>query len=786
MGGLMDLSPAERFAANANSKRFPITREFQARYSFDFDDFQLNACHALERGSGVLVAAPTGSGKTIVGEFAIHKAMAEGKKCFYTAPIKALSNQKFGDLVARYGPERVGLLTGDTNINPDAQIVIMTTEVLRNMIYARSASLDDLAYVVMDEVHYLADKFRGAVWEEIFIHLPHEITVISLSATVSNVEEFGEWLEIVRGKTELIISESRPVPLYQHVLVGHRLLDLFDGNGRINPELLKAERRQMSRTTQKTGRHNSQMLDKTELVRKLHHEGFLPAIFFIFSRAGCDASVTRLVREGLDLTSEAEKKEIRRIVSIQTDHLSAEDLNALDFQAWLSGLERGIASHHAGLLPLFKEITEYLFQEGLLRIVFATETLALGINMPARTVILEKLIKWNGESHVMITPGEYTQLTGRAGRRGIDVEGNSIIMWSQSIDAAMAASLAGNRTYPLKSSFMPTYNMSANLLDRLNVERAKESLALSLAQFQADKSLVGMQQQVQTNRRLLQVTPEGCHLGDFDSYFKFRQRIKELEREEIKDRGTRRHKALEERAERIRLLRIEMRQHACHGCADRESHSRIWEKHARLEKDTQTLERKISLKRSVIPRTFERVVEVLRELGYVDVDVLTESGKSLKRIFAERDLLVSEVLRSGVLNELAATEIPALLSGLLYESRSEERQLPRIPKALSESIREVASVWGKITAIESNYGLETQHEPDFSMAWSVHRWTIATSISRVLRESDITAGDFVRHVKQIIDLLGQLVVADPTNSSKYQDSLQRIDRGIVRLASVTA
>lgn len=320
----------------------------------------------------------------------------------------------------------------------------------------------------------------------------------------------------------------------------------------------------------------------------------------------------------------------------------------------------------------------------------------------------------------------------------------------------------------------------------MSVEKAKESLALSLAQFQADKSLVGMQAQVQMNRKLLQVDPEACHLGDFGSYFALRLRIKEVEREEIRDRGTRRHKALEERAERIRLLRVEMRQHPCHGCDDREDHSRIWEKHARLERDTENLERKISLKRSVIPRTFERVVQVLEDLGYVDSESLTDSGKSLKRVFAERDLLVSEVLRSGIFNDLAASEIPALLSGLLYESRSEERQLPRIPKALNEPIREIASIWAKITTIESKHGLETQYEPDFSMAWSVHRWTIATSISRVLRESDITAGDFVRHVKQIIDLLGQLGEADPVNATKYQDSLQRIDRGIVRLASVTA
>ena len=780
----MSLSPAERFQQSSRSRNHPLTTEFQSRYAFDFDEFQKEGCHALERGSSVLIAAPTGSGKTIVGEFAIFKAISEGRKCFYTTPIKALSNQKFNDLVDSYGPEMVGLLTGDTNVNPDAQIVVMTTEVLRNMIYARSDSLATVSYVVMDEVHYLADKFRGAVWEEILIHLDPEVTVISLSATVSNVEEFGEWLEIVRGRTQVIVSEMRPVPLYQHVLVGHRLLDLFQEGGRINQELLRAERRQLSRSRISRERDSSIVMDKSELIRKLYREGYLPAIFFIFSRAGCDASASRLVRDGVDLTSQTEKEEIRRIVSIKTDHLPTEDLNALNFQQWLIGLERGVASHHAGMLPLFKEITEYLFQEGLLRVVFATETLALGINMPARTVVLEKLIKWNGESHVMITPGEYTQLTGRAGRRGIDVEGNSVIMWTPSLDATVAASLAGNRTYPLRSSFIPTYNMSANLLDRMSTERAMESLGLSFAQFQADKSLVGIQEQIRRNKAALAHEPEGCHLGDFGSYFELRRGIRRAEREEVKERGQRRHKALEERAERIRELRVEMRRHPCHGCAERESHARLWEKFDRLLSETESLERKVELKRSVIPRTFQRVVDVLRELNYVHGERLTESGSRLKRIFAERDLLVSEVIKNGLVSNLTAMEIPGLLSGLLYESRSEDRQLPRIPKSISESVREIAAIWGQISSLEATFGLETQSEPDYSMAWSISRWASGSSISHVLRESDVTAGDFVRHVKQIIDLLGQLMEADPSHAQKYRVALESIDRGLIRLAAV--
>src|SRR3954451_4589541 len=246
-----EAGPAERYAKFRAHRSSPVLANFRALYDFPLDDFQVRACAALEAGDGVLVAAPTGSGKTIVGEFAVHLALETGRKCFYTTPIKALSNQKFNDLVARYGPEKVGLLTGDNVVNGEAPIVVMTTEVLRNMLYAGSRTLLGLGFVVMDEVHYLADRSRGAVWEEVIIHLPESVSVVSLSATVSNAEEFGEWLGTVRGDTETIVEERRPVPLYQHVMVGRRILDLFASSavdaaaafvkegGRVNDELLK-------------------------------------------------------------------------------------------------------------------------------------------------------------------------------------------------------------------------------------------------------------------------------------------------------------------------------------------------------------------------------------------------------------------------------------------------------------------------------------------------------------------------------------------------------------------
>nr|BFE80001.1 hypothetical protein GCM10020093_026020 [Planobispora longispora] len=360
------------------------------------------------------MAAPTGSGKTVVGEFAVHLALAEGRKCFYTTPIKALSNQKYNDLVKRYGAAKVGLLTGDNSVNGEAPIVIMTTEVLRNMLYAGSGTLAGLGFVVMDEVHYLADRFRGAVWEEVIIHLPESVRLVALSATVSNAEEFGEWLGTVRGDTSVIVDEHRPVPLWQHMLVGHRLYDLFlteEDGGRplINPNLLRMARDEERQAYGRGRRGYARPRrpgppNRAEAIERLDADGLLPAITFIFSRAGCDAAVLQCLHAGIRLTTDDERHEIRQIVDERTAHLPDEDLAVLGYLEWRDCLERGLAAHHAGMLPTFKEVVEELFTRGLVKAVFATETLALGINMPARSVVIEKLDKWNGETHADLTP----------------------------------------------------------------------------------------------------------------------------------------------------------------------------------------------------------------------------------------------------------------------------------------------------------------------------------------------------------------------------------------------
>ncbi|WFE48269.1 DEAD/DEAH box helicase [Verrucosispora sp. WMMD1129] len=578
-------SPAERYAAArrraAQASQFPALEEFTADLGFDLDDFQRESCQALERGSGVLVCAPTGAGKTVVGEFAVHLALrgAPGRptpvdgarrKCFYTTPIKALSNQKYHDLVDRYGAEQVGLLTGDNAINGDAPVVVMTTEVLRNMLYAGSATLEGLAYVVMDEVHYLADRFRGGVWEEVIIHLPASVTLVSLSATVSNAEEFADWLITVRGETTVVVSEHRPVPLWQHMLVGKRMFDLFHDAAAarkhdVHPELLRYTRDTMRRLDLSEGRSAGFGAGRRgprwrgplrpDIVDRLDREGLLPAILFIFSRAGCDAAVQQCLAAGLRLTSPEERAEIRRVVESRVTAIPGEDLSVLGYWEWLDGLERGLAAHHAGMLPAFKEVVEELFVRGLVKAVFATETLALGINMPARCVVLERLVKYNGEAHVDLTPGEYTQLTGRAGRRGIDVEGHAVVVWSPETDPRHVAGLASTRTYPLRSSFRPSYNMAVNLVGSVGAEPARALLESSFAQFQADRSVVGLARQVQRNTETIEAygVEAECHHGDFDEYFALRVAIADRERAIARQGQSQRRAAAVTALERLRV-----------------------------------------------------------------------------------------------------------------------------------------------------------------------------------------------------------------------------------------
>jgi ATP-dependent RNA helicase HelY len=535
-------------------------------------------------------------------------------------------------------------------------------------------------------------------------------------------------------------------------------------------------------------------MPRPDVVRLLESKNLLPAIFFIFSRAGCDQAVSQVLRAGIRLTTLQERDEIRAIVEERCRTLLDEDLAVLGYWDWLSGLERGVAAHHAGLLPAFKEVVEELFQRKLVKAVFATETLALGINMPARTVVLEKLEKFNGEARVPITPGEYTQLTGRAGRRGIDVEGHSVIQWVDGLDPQSVASLASRRTYPLNSSFKPTYNMAVNLISQFGRDRTREILESSFAQFQADRAVVDLARKVRSQEESLAgyAKSMSCHLGDFAEYSTIRRELTDLERKGVS--GTASRAERDKRQRRLTELRRRMKQHPCHACPERESHARWAERWFRLKRETDQLSAQIRTRTGAVAKVFDRVTDVLIELGYLVPGesgelTLSPDGRMLRRIYGERDLLVAESLRRGYWSELDAASLAAMATTLVYEPRREEGQLGDryLPRGrFREAFENTGTLWADLDDRERLHRLPGSQPLATGLALAMFRWANGTALDSVLQEADMAAGDFVRWTKQTIDLLDQLsVVAEGDIGRTARVALDAIRRGIVAYSSVT-
>jgi len=461
-----------------------------ARLGFTPDAFQTTSFDALDAGRSVLVSAPTGSGKTVVADYAVARALAEGRKAFYTTPLKALSNQKFAELAATYGRERIGLLTGDVSHRPDAPVVVMTTEVVRNMLFARSPLLAGLGLLVLDEVHYLQDPYRGSVWEEAIILVPDDVVLVCLSATVSNAAQLGAWLRSVHGPTEVIVEGHRPVKLHDHVAIaekGSRRVDLVPllSHGRLHPQAAALDQRVARLARRPGGLRHSRIASprRTEIIEALDERDMLPAIVFIFSRAACDDAVRQCLDDGVRLTTPEQRAEIRERCAERTDGLPDDELGVLGYGPWIAGLEAGVAPHHAGMIPAFREAVEECFTAGLLQVVFATETLSLGINMPARSVVIERLTKMRQHGRAALTSGEYAQLTGRAGRRGLDSVGHAVVVWSAAVSMTQLAGLATSPAPELTSSFRASYNLAVNLVRRYAKDQAYEILDRSFAQF---------------------------------------------------------------------------------------------------------------------------------------------------------------------------------------------------------------------------------------------------------------------------------------------------------------
>ena len=856
------------YGRSTSPSRGRVTRsEFVSGLGFEPDRFQTEAFDALDDGSHVIVAAPTGAGKTLVAAYAVDRAIKSGTRVFYTTPIKALSNQKFHDFVEAYGADNVGLLTGDNAINGEAPVVVMTTEVLRNMLYA-GRTLDSLQAVVLDEVHYLQDSYRGPVWEEVIIHLPRTVQLVALSATVSNAPELAEWMSTVRGETALVVETRRPVELENHYLVAerggpklHMIRTLIAGKANDKGFRFDPDHRGGARPTGR-GKGNSRRKDqrhrprakwrtpgRVDIVDELRRNDLLPAIFFIFSRAGCADAAAAVRDSGLVMTSKADRKQIKEIADEHVRGFDKASLDVLDYDAFLAALLAGVAPHHAGMVPPLKETVEACFVRGLTKVVFATETLALGINMPARTVVIDKLTKFTGEHHEALTPAQYTQLTGRAGRRGIDTHGQAVVLWSPFVQFEQVAGLAASKEYVLRSAFRPTYNMAANLVRRYDEERAHQLLNLSFAQFRVDADVVRGAEKLERlrDRKHQQISRLEAEYGPIDDLraavetrveanvdlqdvsfalsqikpgeileidgvvdghqlptpvtaisvaYRKGRRIKvvvvdgESETYEINASSLNEPPIVIGAVElpepylphsmtfihdvsqaMVRARRLAPKRRRQLGPASgisnvldvppaaRKGLKRIDKIDAQIE----TLMKQSNKQSESLGRQFERVVDLLEDRGHLDGWSLTDTGQRLARLYHECDLLLVEALDEGLFDGLSAPEISALASAFAFEDR---RSGP--PVDIWYPTRELRRRFGALTRIhfdlaksEKHARLPTTREPDAGFMAMAYGWASGGDLTHVLEGEEITAGDFVRTAKLLIDLLRQIAQLAP-------------------------
>ena len=821
--------------------------------TFAPDPFQIAACTALDQGASVLVAAPTGSGKTFIAEHAIKRARDSGRRAFYTAPLKALSNQKFRDFQQLFGEREVGLLTGDTSINSDAPVLVMTTEVLRNMIYARSEALDNLAFVVLDEVHFLQDEYRGPVWEEVIIHLPLEVALVCLSATVSNADEVADWLTTVRGDTRAIVETKRPVPLEHH----HAFYDKATGMTRVLPTLDGSRiNDKLKRVVSSTGqpqrgdrrRDKDQRVgppSRTEIIEELQQLDMLPAIYFIFSRNQCDDAAKACRRNALSFVTGTEAKRIREIADRHGSRLSDDERRALDFDGFVDLVSSGVAPHHAGLVPAFKEMVEEAFTAGLIKVVFATETLAVGINMPARTVIIDKLTRYTGERHVPLKPSDFTQLTGRAGRRGIDTIGHAVTVWSPFVSLDEVARYATNKTFNLTSAFRPTYNMTVNLV-RTHAEReVRHLLNLSFAQFQSNSNVVAIQSRLERRKQALEIAIEKAEssYGDIWAYRRAKGYGVDGPTRAVNDRalwdGLSPGDVLLGRVDRgdekflvvataarkrgLKVTVLDVRQgvrglllddfdatpkmigrldlsddfsvwnpadlksaaqrlagyksratgyEADEGSADgitSDPHLREKMRQAdnadRIRRDIARIEDDLAGEARSVAATFDRVLGLLRSRGFIDGWSLTPSGRVLAGIFHECDMLIAEVIDGGLLDDLGVADLAATVSAFVYERRaSDDIDHPHPSLATKTAIEAIEDLSLVVRDAEEAAGLPTHRFPDNGFARAASVWASGGTLAQILDVvPDMGAGDFVRTVRQIVDLLRQIERTTPNH-----------------------
>ena len=813
------------------------------------DPFQQRAAAAIDRGESVLVAAPTGAGKTLVADHAIDRALARGGKAFYTTPLKALSNQKFRDLAQRLGPDRVGLLTGDRAIRPDAPVVVMTTEVLRALLYDRGPILDGLAVIVLDEFHYLQDPDRGPVWEEVVIHAPEDVSIVGLSATLPDLPELHRWLVATHGPTELVVEEQRPVTLQFLYAVGNLqgtpplVLPMFL-DGRLNPMAeLHDGVRKVERGEGRRVRDRSRPVAprREHLLEHLRTAGMLPAIWFVLSRSGCDRAVADLVSAGVRLTTPHETAELDAVVVRATEGLSGSDVRTLDATGWRLALACGIAAHHGGLAPVQREVVEVAAAAGLVKLVFATETLALGVNLPARTVVIDRVTRSNGPvGGETLTTGEFAQLAGRAGRRGLDRVGNVVVPWSPEVPFHRVTGLAGGRSETLRSHYRATPAMVANLVHTYGPVEGRQRFRRSLAHWLLESSLADLRSMLAEREaalaelhsdaaddagadarpglstavdaavaalapgdvvvdpgrastgRLLVVAPPRSRRGQpaldtvrgdsrrvVVSASDFRLPPVVVGRVPLDDLAGGARGFARRAADRLRALPDEPHPTAAPPPRGTAGPSAARQRE-RLAHEIATIRDRLAGEEAAHEHEFDAVAELLRQRGHLSGWQLTASGRMVRRLFHERGLLVAEALAAGIFDGLDVPSLAAVVSAFRSGARQELAPSPFPTAELRDRWRRIESVTTDLERTEADAGLPLTPAPDSALLSPLYRWAGGSSLADALAGTALGPGDLAREVRQVLELLEQIqAVAPAPIAAVADDAIREMSRGVV-------
>lgn len=736
-----------------------------SEFPFELDDFQKEACEIIDNGESVVVCAPTGAGKTVIAQHAINNALKQGCRIFYTTPLKALSNQKFYDFCEQYGADKVGLLTGDTSINRGAQIVIMTTEVFRNMLYgtnfgAVADNLKDIRYVVLDEVHYMNDEQRGTVWEESIIYCPTNIQIIALSATVANCDELTNWINTVHSKTKLVNTDFRPVPLrffYFDSSQPYKLLPLLTPDGKLNNKI-KPEKPQWAR-----GKDKRKKTYVKQIIQNLADNDMLPAIYFTFSRKKCDEQMEKC--SGLGLNTRKEQEEIKTFI----EEFIAENPH-LYGNKHIEYLIQGVASHHAGLLPAWKNLVEKLFQKGLIKVVFATETLAAGINMPARSTVISSTSKRTDSGHRMLTANEFLQMSGRAGRRGMDEVGYVTVVGTPFQTPEEVAELVLSNSNPLESKFSPSYSMVLNLLQRFNLEESKELILKSFGYYSSDYRLKPILFQLEQYDKEIEERSFICpnklsddKMFEYDKlrflYVQNRQTYKKIVKQEKS-----KHRPLSpevvEFGKRNKEELHKLQQFACDTCKLYKKHSKNLEVLKRIDSKKKKLLKEIEKQKDIYWNKFIAHRAVLKEYGYIQNDYPTEKGKTTSQIRSENELYLAEIIFSGVLENLTPSQLAGVICALTTEELRIE--IPYIPfsEPVRKTLNQIRNIKRKLEKVQSKYDIEAPLyiNPYFSSL--IELWVEGAEWETVSEQIEIGEGDIVRAFKRVVDVLRQLTTID--------------------------